>query len=606
MKKILAGILALTMTAGMTSSLFASQTATYKEIVGFFSGKDSEDVYDINNDNKTDIVDVILTKQNVVQQCRQEMNDTAKTVFQAAQKVSSAYRMNNIKIAGTISSDQECEFTDEMKKYNFGEGKWSVDLQDSVVVSARFTGPDTNITGSCPYTGEAYDFADDMNNTENLNTVAETIYNNAKDIAEQYKEKNIKLPAFIITSEDESEFSNEINQLLQNKYGYEGIKWAIRSFSYSITSVVCTLSGENTGAYPVPIDRQIKYNNNLAYCSANQSEFDFDWNMLWSNTTDLNDSAAVLFENAQALALMFKDKQKELNDGIVTSQDDTMFAKYVNYFTASLKPNVASWSLIVQNYKVYGIICTDITGEKTGAFPDPVPQNLDIPFNTENTAFSSDTSYNWNIDFSQCVSTDPERAALPDYPAVSDDQATLNALIALYMINQEIDSIKINNPDFVLADGIYDTDQPESFPVEILEDRLMVRYLTCKKGVRYEYTVKDNKAILIKYYDENASKTISMDIDTMQKMLDESTESIDSPSTGSKVVSTSLTSAVYDNSPETPFELFYNTAKKIEYHNKFNKQYIESFLSENKNVKPYTETSYIVDNIIIVPIDTFD
>ncbi len=599
MKKILSGILALCITSGMTSSLFldGAQTSTYRDTVECFCGKKDTEVCDVNEDGKINIADLVLTKQKVVNTCRQESDITSESVFKAAEEV--LKKISNTRIAGRISSDQECEFTDKMKEYNFGEGTWSVDLYNNVVVSAGFTRAGSNFSGAYPHIGESYEFKDDMNNIENLNSVAKTIVKNARELSYKYKENAIKLPLLYITSEDDNGFSRELNERLETKYGYQGVRWVLNTIGYTINGAVCTVSGENTGAYPspVPVDLPISYSNNLAFCGF--SNDDFDWHQIWSNTTDLNESAAALYNNVQILALRyFKLRNKELSDGVITSQDDCAFAIIVNRLGKSITNNVISWAVTVENYKIKGVICTDVTNEKTGAFPNPVPQNLDIPFNAENTKFSEDKKYDWKTDFGKNISSDPQRAALPDYPAVSEEQATSNAVVALYLMNQRINNIVSQNADFVISDGTYDTDKLDSFPSEILTDSLSSEYTLCKKGVRCEYLIRDNKAVSVNYYDENAAGPVSMDIETMEKIIEENTIRISYLSSPySKTIFTNANvygNVSFDWYSETPLDRLYYTEKTTEKILNRYKELIELFISENKNAELYTETSYAV------------
>ncbi len=340
MKKILAGIIAAGMTfSGVTS--FAEETNKdtnvledthyysdclvtksalktiftpdyMKNMTSYMFGVESDSYFcspfgfDLNNDSKTDIADMIIAKNyesflsEYPNYSVSELNYAANIIFQCAQCTITEFDNYGLEVpSGTISSDENTPFVNEMNRlfsiYSSLNIKWeiSTDLKVGVTGAVVCSPSDSDSSGTYPVTvpinykipfsedllsysqGSVSDFEkfklgdeewiqneglDKTDTTELYNceelirsykqniydSFAKEIYNASMDAITNYDNRALEYPDGITTSEDGSEFGKYIEELAI----YPNLTWyTVCNHTYGVEKVVLAIDNE-TYSFP--------------------------------------------------------------------------------------------------------------------------------------------------------------------------------------------------------------------------------------------------------------------------------------------------------------------------------------------------------------------
>lgn len=352
------------------------------------------------------------------------------------------------------------------------------------------------------------DYDSDICSNEKLSSMASVIH----ELISEHLLENIQetdpedKKIYMISSDDGSEFSEIINTELQNKYGYRNMKWMAKYRQAYNISVLCTVNGENTGSYPAPIpdDVHIPYDE---YFLHNIMSFDFDWRSYYSSTVKLNEEAGKAFQffsNLINTALKNgKISEDELaGNFIIDSQDlkGTYFEDTEDSIKSMILKYNTNWVISGKDGIPCSVIITNLSG-KTGAFPAAVPQNLDIDYAPDLIEYASGNK-KWKDDFADCISEDPERSNLPDYPEISDDDALFKAA-ALY---NAVEWWYASDNEFIPEDGTYSSDNAFETIPEIMKYPMIREAMTAFSHEHYLINVKNGIIVSVEYINDAYGK----------------------------------------------------------------------------------------------------
>jgi len=349
---------------------------------------------------------------------------------------------------------------------------------------------------------------------QNLNTAAEKIQETAAELLKKYNLTETETIR-IITEDSEEKFAKELNYIIFDRYGCTDMRWTLLLFGKAQTnvSVVCTLSGTRTGAYPtpVPVDSDIQYASELVFLA--HSYGDIKWDYAVTNTTNLNEAAKSIY---RSLTLGEKSFKLKPDEGSNCSDPNSLYSNFVNYIVTS-NVGIVNWAFDVKDGCVRGVICTDSTGLRTGAYPNTVPLNLDIPFSNNNLEHASDMDYDWKSEYADCISADPERAVLSDYHEFSPDEAKVLCAWQIYCLNSALEADSL---DIHFDDGEHDS--LNDVTVEELKhlytyDFNMFFYMD--KGEHFKFTTKDNKVVYTEYINDNNGLNVSLNADEAEPIV---------------------------------------------------------------------------------------
>ena len=277
-----------------------------------------------------------------------------------------------------------------------------------------------------------------------MNKTAKKIYNTAAK-AEYYLEalhSGNMMPRSleVYSDEDDNEFTALMKQNLELP---EGTHWRIVLHDYDVKGCICTSDGI-TGAYPneIPMSLSADYNTIVEEHTEFYSEVNLDWKRLYpecvsadetikdyvpKTTVQMNSAAETLFgvirtiqqegETAGKPEIAPLDYTGIVADGNIEEQ----CRKKIFGFTNMIPQNTI-FSVFVDKGEIVGCICTDSYGKVTGAYPNIVPQTMNIPYTADNARASWDIAFDWKQAFPQYISDDPVQSALPDYPEKPVDQ----------------------------------------------------------------------------------------------------------------------------------------------------------------------------------------
>lgn len=366
-----------------------------------------------------------------------------------------------------------------------------------------------------------------INETDHsLNAVADNIRDEALVLLNDYmltENEAIR----VLTETSDEDFVKALNSVIDEKYGYKDIRWTILLFGkiQPRVSVICTSSGTQTGASPnhVPAESDIPYSPELVYLARSG---DSKWDNAVMNTAKLNGAAKNIYRMLTLGENMFKLKPDE---GVNSSDINSYYSNFANCFITSYD-GIVNWTFYVEDGCVRGVICTDSTGLRTGAYPNTVPLNLDIPFSESNHEHASDMAYDWKSEYADCISADPESASLGDYHEFSADDARVLCAWQIYCLNTALESEYI---DIHFDDGEHDTlDDDTVEELRHLYSYDFTMFFFMDKGEHFKFTTSDNKVVYTEYINDNNGLTVSLDADEAEPIVNSTYFIIDGASLG--------------------------------------------------------------------------
>ena len=192
-----------------------------------------------------------------------------------------------------------------------------------------------------------------------------------------------------------------------------------------VDGCICTDSeGKITGSYPnaVPQTMNVPFSSEYAGFSDKKT---FNWKTEMPqfisddpiqsslpdyperSVSDYNSAARKIFREVQYIAQELETQGTELKDGVYT-QDSEEFLE--------LSMPEMKFAVLIENYIVEACIVSNDDFVRSGAYPNSIPQSMNIPFDSEYLKDASDSYTDWKMKYPEFISEDPVQAALPDYP----------------------------------------------------------------------------------------------------------------------------------------------------------------------------------------------
>ncbi|MBQ5989240.1 MAG: hypothetical protein IJL67_07075 [Oscillospiraceae bacterium] len=237
--------------------------------------------------------------------------------------------------------------------------------------------------------------------------------------------------------------SSELTELI--KLGLElpdGTRWKVFVMNSEIKGCICTSDGV-TGAYPneIPMSVSVDYDKLDDTHPEYYSEVTIDWKTVYpegvskdenikdyvpKTTNELNQTAEMLYNIITTLNQEAETAGRTLLSGVAdkytgTVPDGIIDANYLEkiYRLANLSPKNTKFAVEMADGEIVGCICSDSYGKVSGAYPNTIPQTMNIPYTADNARPSGDIAFDWKQAFSEFISDDPVQSALPDYPEKS-------------------------------------------------------------------------------------------------------------------------------------------------------------------------------------------
>ena len=192
-----------------------------------------------------------------------------------------------------------------------------------------------------------------------------------------------------------------------------------------VDGCICTDSeGKITGSYPnaVPQTMNVPFSSEYAEYAVQKT---FNWKTEMPqfisddpiqsslpdyperSVSDYNSAARKIFREVQYIAQELETQGTELKDGVYT-QDSEEFLE--------LSMPEMKFAVLIENYIVEACIVSNDDFVRSGAYPNSIPQSMNIPFDSEYLKDASDSYTDWKMKYPEFISEDPVQAALPDYP----------------------------------------------------------------------------------------------------------------------------------------------------------------------------------------------
>ena len=238
----------------------------------------------------------------------------------------------------------------------------------------------------------------------------------------------------------------ELTELMNQTLGLpDGTLWKVLVRDDEIMGSICA-SGGVTGAYPneIPMSVSVDYDKLDDTHPEYYSEVTIDWKEVYpegvskdenikdyvpKTTEDLNQEAKILCTLMTTLDQEAETAGKNLiptvaSDYLGTVADENIDRNTLDkiYRLTYLNPKNTKFSVEMINGEIVGCICTDSYGKVTGAYPNAIPQTMNIPYSASICGQSRDVDFDWKEFYPEYISDDPVQSALPDYPEKSVDE----------------------------------------------------------------------------------------------------------------------------------------------------------------------------------------
>lgn len=423
---------------------------------------------DINSDGNINIIDMIhlmemFTGETAAKPSVAEVNENAGNIYSTAVMAVRYFSGTGETFEdGIYTSDDKSELTGLIEKNaDIPSGtRWCISLKDSVVTECLCeTG---GVTGAYPNEIPQMMNADyDKVKSEDLMD----IYTDWKTAYPEFMSENSSLSEYPERSTEEMNqkaydvFSavsmyktvtkykgDEFDELagktgifsgedLSEKfrdgiYRLSGLNPANSEFIISVKDgdvdgCICTDSeGKITGSYPnaVPQTMNVPFSSEYAEYAVQKT---FNWKTEMPqfisddpiqsslpdyperSVSDYNSAARKIFREVQYIAQELETQGTELKDGVYT-QDSEEFLE--------LSMPEMKFAVLIENYIVEACIVSNDDFVRSGAYPNSIPQSMNIPFDSEYLKDASDSYTDWKMKYPEFISEDPVQAALPDYP----------------------------------------------------------------------------------------------------------------------------------------------------------------------------------------------
>jgi len=358
---------------------------------------------------------------------------------------------------------------------------------------------------------------------EYLNRTASALTAEARYMAQKLETEGVVLKKMNYSFEDLNDtgsLSSEELRILEHLdsvakyYGTE--KWAV---SLSENNASCVTGDEiiqRTGAYPARIPRtlNIPFSSELTkqaavyyydwkkdfgkYISADPSIAELSDFSAQIRLNERNGIAKSIFTELQTLAQEYETKGKPVTDGKISSDDNSDLVK--EFIKNCPEYKNVKWIADISDYTVNGVIIGSPLSGECGAYPDHIPENMNIPYSADLLPYASDLSKDWEKDFPDCITTDPEQLKYAEL-AKKVSTNTLNSYSkTLYINAQTLLQEYETNGIIVNFDGSSETEMHDKFIKELFEmlpnefSRFELKYnISAKDGVVNGVIVSDGE-----------------------------------------------------------------------------------------------------------------
>lgn len=120
-----------------------------------------------------------------------------------------------------------------------------------------------------------------------------------------------------------------------------------------------------------------------------------------------NNAAKSLYTNIYTMAMEYETRGLKI-DGIISSDDNSDFIEeFTNWYTEAKR---LKWSADLSENTVNSVVIGDPVSGYCGAYPNAVPENMNIPYSKELIQYSAytDNTFVWQNAFPDCIADDPE------------------------------------------------------------------------------------------------------------------------------------------------------------------------------------------------------
>lgn len=217
-----------------------------------------------------------------------------------------------------------------------------------------------------------------------------------------------------------------LNSLITVAEQYGIRKWivVITAYDFDVSCVTGDDILHRSGAYPAMIPRSlnIPYSQELVEYAA---IYNYDWKEKFGMYTssdpaqaELSDysvqngldsrycTAKDIWAGLQTIAQDYETQDKNI-DGIISSDDSTEFTEELKRYLPEYV-NVKWKADITWNY-VNGVIIDDPVSGYCGAYPNVIPDNMNIPYSDDLLPYACNIDTFWETDFSEYITNIPEQ-----------------------------------------------------------------------------------------------------------------------------------------------------------------------------------------------------
>ena len=370
---------------------------------------------------------------------------------------------------------------------------------------------------------------------QKLNNYAKIIFENAELVADKYISNGIKLN-HSFTNNSDDDFIVSLTECIGDDIPVE-IKYSVVMSEGEVSGILCTDNGSRCGAYPnnIPQNMNIPFEENRFVHET--TDILFDWSYFTEYKADdekqatlpdypelsvneLNAWAADIFKAAEKTTGKFNNTDildfyeisltdDNFNHSSGITDDGQIIPSFERTLIDNIKylPKNITFKLFIQEGKPLSVVCSD-NGHKSGAYPNNIPQNMNIPYNDDTNSYKYEAShlfFDWTK-LTEYKSTDTAQANLPDYPELQVNELNLWASEMFKTADQTIEKFIADGRtlepvyEFSLSDDSnwksiwFDSDDTirKSFESTLIEDS---KYLP--KNVTFRINIIDNKLLSV-------------------------------------------------------------------------------------------------------------
>lgn len=180
----------------------------------------------------------------------------------------------------------------------------------------------------------------------------------------------------------------------------------------------------------------------------------------------LNYYAEVVADLAQYNLNEWETYKGTIDDCVISddSDENKFIVNEVNECLSDYTNEKLSWSVTVENLNVTGVVCSlKDYDKKSGAFPNEIPQNMNIPYDAQNLKNAKDCSFSWSENMPEFI--DPTKADMPDYAEKSVTQLNNKAKAVYNYVQAMIIEYETNAVEY--PQGIISSEDQSDFALDM-------------------------------------------------------------------------------------------------------------------------------------------